>query len=47
MSSYGAVAEQAWGWVQQQVQWDDDGPWTPESAGGDLARMDNWWALRR
>jgi hypothetical protein len=35
MTSYGAVAEAAWGWVREQVQWDDDGPWIPESAGGE------------
>ena len=32
---YGEVAEAAWGWVLEQVQWDDDGPWIPESAGGE------------
>ena len=35
MTAYGAVAEAAWGWVLEQVQWDDDGPWIPESAGGE------------
>ena len=35
MTTYGAVAEGAWGWVLEQVQWDDDVPWIPESAGGE------------
>jgi hypothetical protein len=33
--TYGDVAEAAWAWVRNQVQWDDDGPWIPEAAGGD------------
>jgi hypothetical protein len=34
MTSYAEVAEAAWSWVLDQVHWDDDGPWIPESAGG-------------
>lgn len=30
---YAEVAEAAWSWVLDQVRWDDDGPWIPESAG--------------
>jgi len=30
---YGELAEAAWSWVLGQVEWDDDGPWIPESAG--------------
>ncbi|TDD59364.1 hypothetical protein E1263_15070 [Kribbella antibiotica] len=30
---YGELSEAAWAWVLDQVQWDDDGPWIPESAG--------------
>jgi lantibiotic modifying enzyme len=32
---YGETAQAAWSWVLQQVQWDDDGPWIPEAAGGE------------
>ncbi|MFF1818319.1 lanthionine synthetase LanC family protein [Kribbella sp. NPDC058245] len=32
---YGDLAEASWAWVLGQVQWDDDGPWIPESAGGE------------
>ena len=35
MTSYGELGEAAWGWVLLQVEWDDDGPWIPEAAGGD------------
>ena len=35
MTSYAELAEAAWGWVLQQVQWDDDGPGIPGAAGGD------------
>ncbi|HEY4568222.1 MAG TPA: lanthionine synthetase LanC family protein [Kribbella sp.] len=31
---YGEVAEAAWAWVLEQVQWDHDGPWIPEYGGG-------------
>jgi hypothetical protein len=31
------VAEAAWRWVLDQVQWDDDGPWIPESGSLDGA----------
>ena len=34
-TQYGELGEAAWGWVLQQVQWDDAGPWIPEAAGGD------------
>lgn len=34
MTSYGEIGEAAWGWVLRQVQWDNDGPWVPEAAGG-------------
>jgi hypothetical protein len=30
-STYVATADAAWRWVLDQVQWDDDGPWVPES----------------
>ncbi|MFC9694744.1 lanthionine synthetase LanC family protein [Kribbella sp. NPDC056951] len=32
---YGELAEAAWTWVLDQVQWDDDGPWIPESLGAE------------
>jgi lantibiotic modifying enzyme len=35
MTAYGELGEAAWGWVLGQVQWDDNGPWIPEAAGGD------------
>ena len=35
MTPYGELGEAAWTWVLQQVQWDDDGPWIPEAAGGE------------
>ena len=35
MTSYAGLAEVAWTWVLDQVQWDDDGPWIPEAAGGE------------
>ncbi|TCO43915.1 lanthionine synthetase-like protein [Kribbella antiqua] len=35
MTSYGELGEAAWGWVLRQVEWDDEGPWIPEAAGGD------------
>jgi hypothetical protein len=40
---YGRLADGAWRWVLEQVQW-DDGPWIPESVASDAdpAR----WALR-
>ena len=25
------IAERAWAWVLDQVRWDGDGPWLPES----------------
>ncbi|WP_198682386.1 lanthionine synthetase LanC family protein [Kribbella sp. VKM Ac-2569] len=31
--TYGEIGETAWGWVMDQVRWDDDGPWIPEFAG--------------
>lgn len=31
--TYGEVGEAAWGWVMDQVRWDDDGPWIPQFAG--------------
>lgn len=34
MTSYDELADAAWRWVLAQVEWDDDGPWIPESAGG-------------
>ena len=33
--TYGEVAQAAWTWVLEQVEWDDDGPWIPEAAGGE------------
>jgi lantibiotic modifying enzyme len=30
------VAEAGWRWVLDQVRWDGDGPWIPESVPGDL-----------
>lgn len=35
MTSYDEIGEAAWSWVLGQVQWDEDGPWVPEAAGGD------------
>ncbi|WP_405055775.1 hypothetical protein OG474_23890 [Kribbella sp. NBC_01505] len=32
---YGELAEAAWTWVLDQVQWDDDGPWIPEHVGAE------------
>ncbi|MFK4088574.1 lanthionine synthetase LanC family protein [Kribbella sp. NPDC020789] len=29
---YGELAEASWSWVLDQVQWDDQGPWIPQSA---------------
>jgi len=34
--SYHEVAEAGWRWVLDQVRWDDDGPWIPESVPGEL-----------
>jgi lantibiotic modifying enzyme len=33
--TYGEIGEAAWGWVMDQVRWDDDGPWIPESGDSD------------
>jgi hypothetical protein len=38
--TYGDVAEAAWAWVRNQVRWDDDGPWIPESVPPD-GRLDD------
>ena len=35
MTTYAELAEAGWGWVLEQVQWDEDGPWIPEAAGGE------------
>jgi hypothetical protein len=32
---YGELGEAAWAWVLDQVRWDDDGPWIPETGGGE------------
>jgi hypothetical protein len=34
-TQYGVLGEAAWGWVLGRVQWDDEGPWIAEAAGGE------------
>lgn len=41
--TYADLGEAAWRWVLDQVRWDDDGPWIPESVpheGGPPADRD-------